>query len=220
MTNTNPVAEGSVNANLRSIILMIVAMACFSFADMLLKIASQTLPVGQVMMILGIGSTAVFLVLMRLKGEPILLSPLRQKPVMLRNAGDIFASTSMCLALAYVPLSMIGAVIQTVPLMITAAAALFLGERVGIRRILAILVGFSGVLFIMQPGSSGFDQMVILALMAAIGMTVRDIGTKLISPEISTLLLSFYAAVLFIFSGGFLLLITGGARLPDAGQTW
>ena len=137
---------------------------------------------------------------------------------MLRNIGDIFASISMCLALAYVPLSIIGAVIQTVPLMITVVAALFLGERVGIRRISAIIIGFSGVLFILQPGNSDFDHMVFLALMAAIGMTVRDIGTKLISTEVSTLLLSLYAAVLFIFSGSVLLMITGGARLPDAGM--
>ena len=45
-----------MNANLRAIMLMLAAMACFTLADMLLKIASQTLPVGQVMMTLGIGS--------------------------------------------------------------------------------------------------------------------------------------------------------------------
>ena len=218
MNESRSASEGSVNANLRAIMLMLAAMACFTLADMLLKIASQTLPVGQVMMTLGIGSTLVFLVLMRIKKEPVLLSPLRQRPVMLRNIGDIFASISMCLALAYVPLSIIGAVIQTVPLMITVVAALFMGERVGIRRISAIIIGFSGVLFILQPGNSDFDHMVFLALMAAIGMTVRDIGTKLISTEVSTLLLSLYAAVLFIFSGSVLLMITGGARLPDAGM--
>ena len=67
---------------------------------------------------------------------------------MLRNVGDFAGALGMCLALAYVPISTIGAVLQTVPLMITAAAALFLGERVGIRRLSAILVGFAGTLFI------------------------------------------------------------------------
>ncbi|MGC6454842.1 MAG: DMT family transporter [Candidatus Puniceispirillaceae bacterium] len=206
-----------LNANLRSIVLMVAGMLSFTLADLLIKIATQTLPVGQVMIMLGVGSTLVFLCLMLLRGEPILLSPLRQPAVMLRNAGDFIGATSMCLALAYVPLSTIGAVIQAVPLMITAAAALFLGEHVGIRRLSAILVGFAGVLFILQPAAADFDGMVFLALIAAIGLSARDIGTKLISSSISTLLLSFYASVLFVMSGGVLLGITGGAAWPDLG---
>ena len=80
MNESRSASEGSVNANLRAIMLMIAAMACFTLADMLLKIASQTLPVGQVMMTLGIGSTLVFLVLMRIKKEPVLLSPFARGP--------------------------------------------------------------------------------------------------------------------------------------------
>ena len=204
--------------NLQSIILMIAAMGCFTLADLLIKIASRTLPVGQIMIMLGIGSSLVFWGLMRLKRDPIYFTPLRQPAVMLRNVGDFAGALGMCLALAYVPISTIGAVLQTVPLMITAAAALFLGERVGIRRLSAILVGFAGTLFILQPGSADFDLMVVLALVAAIGMTARDIGTKLISRELSTLLLSLYASMLFCVSGGILLLVTGGASLPDGGM--
>ena len=138
--------------------------------------------------------------------------------MLLRNAGDILASMTMSLALAYVPISIIGAVIQAVPLMLTTAAALFLGERVGIRRISAIVVGFSGVLFIIQPGRSDFDWMVILAVIAAVGLTIRDIGTKLVSKDVSTLLVSFYASIMFTASGGALLTVSGGASIPNAGM--
>jgi len=212
---TGPGLRG--NANLQSITLMIVAMACFTIVDLLIKIASQTLPVGQVMMMLGVGSVVVFWAMMARKGEAVLFSPLLQPAVMLRNAGDFVGATSICLALAYVPLSTVGAVLQTVPLMITAVAALFLGEQVGIRRVSAILVGFAGVLFILQPGGTGFDLMALLALLGAVGMTVRDVGTKLISKDLSTLLLAFYASMLFTVSGGVLLTFTGGANLPDSG---
>ena len=133
---------------------MIIAMGCFTFADLLIKIASETMPVGQIMVLLGIGSSFVFLTLLRMKSEPIRISPLFNSAVMLRNAGELIAATSMCLALAFVPISTIGAIIQTVPLMITAVAALFLGERVGIRRALAIGIGFLGALLIVQPGDT------------------------------------------------------------------
>ena len=217
MTEADNPSRTMSNANLRSIILMVAAMGCFTLVDLLIKIASQTLPVGQVMMTLGAGSTAVFAALIFARGEAVRLAPLRQPAMLLRNAGDILAGITMSLALAYVPISIIGAVIQAVPLMLTAAAALFLGERVGIRRISAILVGFSGVLFIIQPGKSDFDLMVVLAVIAAVGLTIRDLGTKLVSRDVSTLLVSFYASVLYTLSGSALLLISGGATLPDGG---
>ena len=198
---------------------MIAAMGCLTFADLLIKIASQTLPIGQVMIFLGIGSIIVFWGLMRSKGESIRLSPLIDPAVSLRNVGDLIAINSMCVALVYVPISTIGAVIQTVPLMVTASAAIFLGERVGVRRALAILVGFFGALFIVQPGSASFDVMTTLVFVSAVGMTLRDIGTKLVRRNFSTLLLSFYSCVLFSVSGCVLLLIAGGAMVPDLKMT-
>ena len=197
---------------------MITGMGCLTLADLLIKIASQTLPLGQVMIVFGVGSITVFLGLMRIKGESVRLSPFTNPAVLLRNIGDLIAINGMCLALAFVPISTIGAVIQTVPLMVTAAAALFLRERVGTRRWLAIVVGFLGTLFVIQPGAGTFDITTILVLIAAVGMALRDISTKLVRENFSTLLLSSYTSVLFIISGGVLLIISGGAIVPDIGM--
>ena len=197
---------------------MITAMGCLTLADLLIKIASQTLPIGQVMIFYGVGSIIVFWSLMGIKGEPIRLSPLTNPAVLLRNIGDLIAINGMCLALVYVPISTVGAVIQTVPIMVTVAAALFLGERVGTRRILAIFIGFLGTLFIIQPGAATFEITTILVFIAAVGMALRDIATKLVRENFSTLLLTFYTSMLFILSGSVLLIITGGASVPDMGM--
>ena len=197
---------------------MITGMGCLTLADLLIKIASQTLPLGQVMIVFGAGSITVFLGLMRIKGESVRLSPFTNPAVLLRNIGDLIAINGMCLALVFVPISTIGAVIQTVPLMVTAAAALFLRERVGTRRWLAIVVGFLGTLFVIQPGTDTFDITTTLVLIAAVGMALRDISTKLVRENFSTLLLSSYTSVLFIISGGVLLIISGGAIVPDIGM--
>ena len=94
------------------------------------------------------------------------------------------------------------------------AAVLFLGEQVGIRRALAILIGFFGTLLIIQPGAATFDITTALAFIAAVGMTLRDIATKLVRENFSTLLLSFYSCFLFIFSGSVLFIINGEASVP------
>ena len=194
---------------------MIIAMGCLTLTDLLIKISSQTLPIGQVMISYGVGSLIVFWVLLRIKGESIRLSPLTNPTVIFRNIGDLIALNGMFLALVYVPLSTIGAVIQTVPILVTAAAALFLGEQVGMRRVSAIFVGFLGTLLIIQPGATTFDITAILVLIAAVGMAIRDIATKLVRENLSTLLLSFYSCFLFIISGSVLLILKGEASLPD-----
>jgi len=193
-------------------------MGCLTLCDLLIKIACQTLPVGQVMIVFGVGSITVFLGLMRIKGESVRLSPFTNSAVVLRNIGDLIAINGMCLALVFVPISTIGAVIQTVPLMVTAAAALFLGERVGTRRWLAIVIGFLGTIFVIQPGAANFDITTTFVLIAAVGMALRDITTKLVRENFSTLLLSSYTSVLFIISGSFLLFISGGVSIPDIGM--
>ena len=197
---------------------MIIAMGCLTLTDMLIKIASQSLPIGQVMITYGIGALLVFWGLLRIKGEPIQLSPLTNPAVIWRNVGDLIAMNSMFLALVFVPLSTIGAVIQAVPLLVTAAAALFLGEKVGLRRVSAIFVGFFGTLLIIQPGANTFDITATLVLVAALGMALRDIATKLVRESFSTLLLTFYSCFLFIFSGSILLLTKGVPSLPDWGD--
>ena len=59
----------NMNANLKSIILMIIAMGCLTLTDMLIKIASQTLPIGQVMIFYGVGALVVFWGLLSIKNE-------------------------------------------------------------------------------------------------------------------------------------------------------
>ena len=194
--------------------LMVIAMGCLTLTDMLIKIVSQTLPTGQVMIFYGVGALVVFWGLLHIKGESIQLSPLTNPAVIWRNIGDLIAMNSMFLALVYVPLSTIGAVIQAVPLMVTAAAALFLGETVGLKRASAIFIGFLGTLLIIQPGAATFDITATLVLIAAIGMALRDIATKLVRENFSTLLLSFYSCFLFIFSGSILLIIKGDPSVP------
>ena len=204
-----------MSQNVKSISLMIAAMGCLTLTDMLIKITSKTLPIGQVMMIYGIGALIVFWALLHIKREPIQLSPLTNPAVVWRNVGDLIAMNSMFLALVYVPLSTIGAVIQAVPILVTAAAALFLRETVGLRRALAIFIGFFGTLLIIQPGAASFNIATILVLIAAVGMALRDIATKLVRESYSSLLLSFFSCFIFIFSGSVLLVINGAPSVPD-----
>ncbi|MEL7050150.1 MAG: DMT family transporter, partial [Pseudomonadota bacterium] len=76
---------------------------------------------------------------------------------------------------------------QALPLTVTLAAAIFLGEAIGWRRIVAVAVGLIGVLLILRPGPSGFDIHALYALVAVFCVTVRDLVTRKLSHRASSL---------------------------------
>ena len=211
--------KAPISDNLRGIIYMIIAMACFTIGDMCVKLASEELPSGQVMIALGLGCTIVFGFLLIRSGEPMWSKAFFERPVMLRNVGEIIGSYGMFMSLAFLPLSTVTAITQTLPLLLTLAAALFLGEKVGIHRITAVVIGFLGSLVVIRPGMGGFDYYTLLTMLAVCGMAMRDIGGRLTRRSISSLLLSFYSAITLLTTGTFLLLLSGGAKMPTQ-ATW
>ena len=107
------------------------------------------------------------------------------------------------------PIANASAILQSLPLAVTLAAALFLGEPVGWRRYVAIAVGFFGVLIIVRPGSDGFNAYALWAV-AAIGFIVlRDLSTRSLTPDVPAL------GVVLVTSVA--LTATAGSRPPSTG---
>lgn len=208
-------AKAPISDNMRGIIYMIIGMASFTVADMCVKLASQELPSGQVMIFLGLGCAIIFAITLKRSGEPMWSSAFFERPVMLRNAGEIVGSYGMFMALLYSPLSTVTAITQTLPLLLTIAAAVVFKEQVGKHRLGAVIVGFIGSVIVIRPGMAGFDQYSLLALVAVLGMAMRDIGARLTRPSISSLLLSFYSGLTVLVFGCFLLALSGDAKMPS-----
>lgn len=90
---------------------------------------------------------------------------------------------------------MAASILQAVSILAKLGAALWLGQSVGWRRWTKICVGFFGVLVIMRPGFDGFEPTVILAFLGAICFSVRDLATRALKSDISTV--SFMAPKFF-----------------------
>ena len=167
-----------LSPNARGIFAMLGAMAAFSFGDALMKLSTGYLPPGESIFVRGlIGSAIIWTVAARsgaLEALPRLLHP--QLPY--RTLGDMGASFFYIGALPHIQLAEAGAIMQTNPLAITAAAAIFLGEKVGWRRWSATGIGFLGALMIIQPGSSTFTWASLLVVLAVLAAVMRDIVTR------------------------------------------
>ncbi len=190
--NPNPAPTGS--DNLRGIVAMIISMAAFVIADLIIKYAGRDLPTGELLFLRGfsaaIFTTAAAAYTGALKSAWKAVSPL----MLLRCFGDIGANLFFFLAVVRLPFAEVSAIAQFTPLAITAGAALFLGETVGWRRWLALLIGMVGVIIIIRPGSDAFDWAALFVLASVLSVSARDLITRYIGVRFPVLLLSLFTA--------------------------
>lgn len=137
--------------------IMCIALALFTGIDTSAKwLILSGLPIMQVVFVRYAGHFITSLVLfLPREGADAFRS---QAPrLQLLRAGVLLASTAFNFAaLKYLPITVTTAIYFASPMVITILAVLFLGERIGGRRVAAILVGFSGVMVVVQPWGAGF----------------------------------------------------------------
>lgn len=195
--------------NLNGILFIIAAMAAFTLEDMFIKRLSGDVPVGQILMLLGLGSGTVFAAAAVYRGDNLFAPAAWRGAAILRTLSEAVGAVAFATALSLVDISTVAAVFQALPLVITMGAALFLGEQVGWRRWSAICVGFIGVLMIVRPGLAGFNPSVILVLVAVLAIAARDLLTRMVDSSVSSAVVSFQAFASVILAGGLLQVFTG-----------
>jgi len=194
---------------------MVAAMAGFAIEDMCVKFLAAHMPVGEVLMLLGIGGTIIFAALALRKGDRLFSRDLLAPAVIGRNFGELVGTLAFVCAVAFTPLAQASAILQATPLAVTLGAALFLGEKVGWRRWSAITVGFLGVLVVIRPGTEGFSVLSLFAVVGVIGLAARDVVTRRVPKSITSMQLATYGFASVIPAGA-LLMPFQGTFVPPA----
>lgn len=203
-----------MDGNLRGAILMVLAMAGFAFEDMFVKSAARHLPVGEILILFGLGGMLCFMVLTKRRGEPLYHPAVLSRPLLIKAAMEVMGRLGYTVALALTPLSNASAILQATPLVVVAGAAVIFREPVGWRRWAAIALGFAGVLIILRPGLEGFELASLWAVVGMLGFAGRDLATRAAPPVLSNVQLGIYGFLMLIPTGVILLMFTGGAVVP------
>ena len=197
--------------NLRGILLMVASMFCFAVEDAIVKSLKDIVPVSQIIAVLGVLGTLFFGILCWRKGVKLADQAFLSRPILIRSVCESVGTIAFVMAVTYTPLSLASAIFQMMPLLVTFGAALFLGEAVGWRRWSAIGVGFIGVLIIIRPGVEGFQPLSLLAVLAAVTLSGRDLVTRIIPKSLPSLLLAFW---------GFLVVVPTGLIIAPFDAPW
>ena len=146
------------------------------------------------------------IVFLRLATQAILLAPIafnnwnqiagtsRFKLHFLRASLSVLGMALFYYSFANLPMATATTLTFTVPAFVSVLAALFLSERVGLTRSLAIFLGFLGVLVIMRPGFAMFEPAMVVALLGAFFAACLFVVTRSLSLSESRFTIMFYSA--------------------------
>ena len=161
-----------------SIGLILLAMLAFSTQDVVVKIVAEQVSLWQLLFIRSLLTLWLLVMVVAAMGRMATLAPRAWFWPLVRAGFMCGAYLSFYAALPLLPLSKAAAGFFTGPLIITLLAALLLGERIGPRRVLAIAVGFAGVVFIIRPGAEGWSPVALLPVLAAFCYAVGVVITR------------------------------------------
>ena len=182
--------------NMKGALLMMCSMAAFTFNDTCIKLIGPEMPLFQLLFLRGAVTTVLIYAMARYLGGIRLSLPKGDWTLIaVRTASEVGAAYFFITALMHMPIANVTAVLQVLPLTVTLGGALFFREAVGWRRLLAIMIGFSGMLLIVRPGPEGFDVYALYAIGAVACVTVRDLSTRRMSPTVPSMTVTLAASV-------------------------
>ena len=198
-----------------AIILSLLALVLFDAMGLIIKLLSTEFSAAELSTWRNLfGLLPAFLVLYASKtwrenGKKIIIK--QWKLALLRGVIASLAQLCFYWSLGLMAFATASTITYSGALFATAFAIPILGERVGIVRWMAVIIGFIGVVFILQPGSDAFTHYSILPLAAAAFYALLTITAKLFDSQVSSALVNVYAslsstvcaAILTLFLGGF-----------------
>ena len=187
-----------MNPLLRAIGVLAFGKLLFAFQDAIIKQMSGAFPMHEIMTIRGLSAVPILLLLIAFSVGLAELRRHRPGIHVLRGVLMFIAFMAFYVGLAEISLTTATALFFTAPFFITLLSAPLLGERVGIRRVAGILVGFAGVVVVLRPDAGEFNLVALLPVVAALFYALCQIIVRYARLTAPPAVMSLYASLAFV----------------------
>jgi len=202
--------QSKTDANaLKGIGLMVLGAGIVIGCDAISKLLTVHYPVEQVLGLRQIIATLPLVLYAYFFGGLKSLLPVNVKGQLIRAMLFCIATWLVISSLKYLPLPTVNSIGFSAPILVAALSMSTLNERVDMRRWIAILIGFAGVLLIVRPGGASFEWILLLPVALALFNGIRDIYTRDLTKTDSSLSILFCSSVVVLV-----------VSLPTAPFTW
>ena len=175
--------------------LIVLAIGFLSTLDALVKWATADFSLVQIIFFRNFFALLPVFVIVRMQGGVRAIETRRPWFHVFRISLVLTIGFSFFWALSRMELADATAIFFTVPLFITIMSVIVLGETVGLRRWIAVGIGFAGVILVIRPGSGVFDIGAIGVLVASLGYAVLMITNRAIRNKETPATLTFFNTV-------------------------
>lgn len=184
-----------VQSNLRGAIFSLIAFGVYSTHDVLVKYLGGSYSPFQLIFFSGLlGFPFITIMLMSDRTDGNLI-PKHPGWTALRTATAVLNGLAGFYAFSVLPMAQCYAIFFATPIMITLLAIPILGEKVGLHRGLAIVVGLIGVIVVLRPGQEPFSLGHLAALMAACLSSMTSVIVRKIGHDERSVVLMLYPMV-------------------------
>ena len=195
--------------NTKVIILVIIAMTFFAMQDALIKFIFEKAALYEIFFARYLIAAILLFYYIKFKKQIIPLKTYYPFLTVLRILLHFIAFSAFFISLTYMPLATANALFFSSPFFVSIFAKLFLKEFIGIRRWMAIIIGFIGVYIVLNPTFSNFEYKNLLPVFCAFCYAASMTITKYTSDKdnINTQLFYFYliaillCVIIFMFMG-------------------
>ena len=161
----------------KGIVLVVIGMVLFSVQDALIKNLSTHASLIQIFVCRGVIGMVILSIFLRLTNRKLSIKSNNPKIAITRGLLFPFAFLCFYLAIAAMPIAEASALFFVSPFFMTILSKIILKNKVGIHRLVAIMVGFVGIIFIIKPEFANFNWVMILPIVCAFAYSLSMILT-------------------------------------------
>jgi len=187
-----------MSSNVKGVGFLLLAMLIISIQSIAVKWMGGDYSALEIVAVRSLVALPCTLLFYRYEGQRGLPATRQPKLEYLRGVFLFLSYTTFMMGLAALPLADIEAIRFSGPLMITLLSVLMLDEKVRLRRWLALVVGFIGVLLIVKPGSATFDLGSIFILISVLFYALTVILTRRLQSDDSSATMAYYSSLVYL----------------------
>ena len=184
-----------INSELLGIFYMLLCQFSFATNDALVKVIYQNYDeifvLNQIIFIRGIFTLLFILLFLYIKKELNLKLIFTSNELRVRGLLEFLSAICFFIGIALLPFANVYILLSMAPILLTAFGAIFLNEKVRWRRWSAVLLGFIGVVIVIDPGKLESSYYFIFPIIAAIMLSIRDMYTKNFKKDYPSLQIAF-----------------------------
>jgi drug/metabolite transporter (DMT)-like permease len=196
----------NIPRNTKGLFLMLLGQLSFAINDtivkFMVKISENNFSTLDIIFIRGFFASILILLIIIFFTKNNLKTVFKNKKSYLRGFFEVLTAAFFFAGLIMMPMANVYTLLMTAPFIVTLYSYFILKEKVGIRRWAAVIIGFIGVIIVINPKNLEFGLLFIFPIISAFFLTLRDVITKEIVNKNNSLDITLVTSLLvMIFSG-------------------